>query len=46
MKQKLEQVGNKMLILKEKKYCGFGPTAEVMLEVMSEVMSAETALNK
>ena len=30
----------------KQKSCGFGPAAEVMLEVMSEVMSAETALNK
>ena len=28
----------------KKKSCGFGPTAEVMFEVMPEVMSAETAL--
>ena len=30
----------------KQKYCGFGPTAEVMSEVMPEVMSAETAHNK
>ena len=28
------------------KSCGFRPTAEVILEVMPEVMSAETALMK
>ena len=28
------------------KSCGFGPAAEVMLEVTPEVMSAETALIK
>ena len=37
-----------MLMLKQtkKKSCGFGPAAEVMLEVMQEVLSAETALIK
>ena len=30
----------------KQKYCGFGPRAEVMSEVMPEVMSAENALNK
>ena len=37
-----------MWILKQtnKKYCGFGLAAEVMLEVMQEVMSAETVLIK
>ena len=29
-----------------KKSCGFGPAAEVILEVMTEVMSAETSLIK
>ena len=28
----------------KQKSCGFGPSAEVMLEVIPEVMSAETAL--
>ena len=28
----------------KQKSCGFGPGEEVMLEVMPEVMSAETAL--
>ena len=28
----------------KQKSCGFGPGEEVMLEVMQEVMSAETAL--
>ena len=28
----------------KQKSCGFGPAAEVMLEVMQEVMSAETAV--
>ena len=27
----------------QQKFCGFGPGEEVMLEVMPEVMSAETA---
>ena len=30
----------------KQKSCGFGPGEEVMLEVMPEVMSAETALIK
>ena len=30
----------------KEKSCGFGPGGEVMLEVMPEVMSAETALIK
>ena len=30
----------------KQKSCGFDPAAEVMLEVMPEVMSAETALIK
>ena len=30
----------------KQKSCGFGPGEEVMLEVMQEVMSAETALFK
>ena len=30
----------------KQKNCGFGPGGEVMLEVMPEVMSAETALIK
>ena len=30
----------------KQKSCGFGPAAEVMSEVMPEVISAETALNK
>ena len=30
----------------KQKSCGFGPREEVMLEVMPEVMSSETALIK